>query len=567
MSKVDGETASGLRRSAPSSRIIDLDQSVVDRQQMGMLLQVATEIGSGLELDAVLRRIVAAATSMTGARHGAIGVWASEGTLTSFVHSGKDLDAVRPSGHLPEGIGVLGALRDRTEPLRLTDMTDDPDPVGVPGCHLPVRALLAMPVIIRGSVSGSLYVTDDRPGHSFGDADEVVLRALASAASVAVDNARLIDRVRAAARWACASREINTSLLSEARPHLRPLQLIAERAAELTDAEQAIVLVPVDPDQPHDEVDRLVVSAAVGLHANEVVGQEVSAAESTTGEVFRSGRALITEKFRRPIRAFTDVGARPAIVMPLCSEQHAVGVIVVARNADAPPFDEGHLDLVRDFAGHAAIALTLATERRYERELTVLADRERIARNMHDQVISRVFAVGMELQGVVAHLRSPQLAARLTRSVDELQEVINDIRRSIFDLRQPTAGRRSFAQRVQDTVARLTEDHDEVTTLRLAGMMTAVSDDLAEHAEAVVGEALSYAVQHARATSIAVDISVTDELLVVVTDDGPRVPHDERRRDLADIARRATHLGGQCTITTPSAGGTCVRWSAPLRGS
>ncbi|WP_231987023.1 MULTISPECIES: GAF domain-containing protein [unclassified Mycobacterium] len=543
-----------------------LDELVAERQQMGQLLQVAIEIGSDLELDAVLHRILAAAIGMTGARYGAIGVWSSEGTLASFVHSGMDADTVGLVGHLPVGKGVLGALRDRTEPLRLAQLSDHPAAVGFPEHHPPMGAFLGMPVIIRGAVFGSLYVTDDRPGHAFSEADEVTVRALASAASVAIDNARLFDRVRAGARWTDASREISTALLTESQPDLPPLQLIAERAAELTDAEQAIVLVPADPDLPSDEVDRLVVSAAVGLHANAVLGQEVPVRGSTTGEVFRSGRPLLTETFRRPIPAFTDVGERPAILMPLRSDQQTLGVIVVARNSEARPFDEEHLDLVRDFADHAAIALTLATERRNARDLSVLVDRERIARDLHDQVISRVFAVGMELQGVVARLRSPQLAARVTESVDELQAVIGDIRRTVFDLQHPQARRRSFSERVQDAFGRLTGDDNEGTTLRMAGTMTAVSDELAAHAEAVIREALGNAVRHSRAASIAVEVTVTDELLIEVTDDGSGTRPDHQSRCGMDaITRRARDLGGDCAITSPPGGGTRVRWSAPLQ--
>ncbi len=266
MSVTEGELVFGLRRPDYLSRMQDqLEELVADREQMGrQLLQVAIECGSNLELDVTLHRIVAAALSLTGARYGAISLWAPDGTLASFVHSGMDPEKVRRVGHLPAGKGLLGALRDRTEPLRLTDLTDHPAAVGFPEHHPRMRAFLGVPVIVRGAVFASLFVTDDRPGHGFSEADEVTVRALASAASVAIDNARLFDRVRASARWARASREISTALLSEAHPHQRPLQLIAERAAELTGAEQAIVLVPADPDQPSGDVDNLVVSAAVG---------------------------------------------------------------------------------------------------------------------------------------------------------------------------------------------------------------------------------------------------------------------------------------------------------------
>jgi signal transduction histidine kinase len=569
MSDDEAESAFRLRRPDDLSWIHEqLEELVADREQMGHLLQVAIEISSDLDLDATLHRIVAAALSMTKARYAAIGIWAPDGTLASFVHSGMDPDTVRLVGHLPVGKGVLGALRDRTEPLRLTDLTEHPAAAGFPEYHPPMRAFLGMPIIIRGAAFGSLYVSDDRPGRGFSEADEITARALASVAAVAIDNARLFDRVRAAAQWTAASREITAALLSDADPDLRPLQLIAERAAELTESEQAIVLVPPDPDQPSAEVDHLVVSASVGVHATDVLGQEVPVKGSTTGEVFRSGEPLIVHTFRRPIPAFTDVGERPAIVMPLRSEQQALGVIVVARNTAAPPFGNEYLDLVRDFADHAAIALTLATARRYARERTLVADRERIARDLHDQIIQRVFAVGLDLHGVIARLRSPQLAARVTQSVDELQAVIDDIRRTIFNLQYRPARRSDFAERIQDAVARLTDNRDELTTLRMAGPTSAVSDALAEHAQAVVVEALSNAVRHAEAATIAVEVNITDQLHIEITDDGRGIPSDNQRHSgLANMAQRAEDLGGHCEITSPPTGGTHVHWSAPLHDS
>ena len=174
--------------------------------------------------------------------------------------------------------------------------------------------------------------------------------------------------------------------------------------------------------------------------------------------------------------------------------------------------------------------------------------------------------MGLDLHGVIARLRSPELAARLTQSVDELQRAIDDIRRTIFNLQHPPAERQNFGQRVQDAVARLTDDRDERSRLRMAGPMATVSDELAEHAEAVIVEALSNAVRHAGAATIAVEVSVTDELLIEITDDGRGIPSgNQRHSGLANMARRAEELGGHCTITSAPAGGTQVRWSAPLQ--
>ncbi|MBV8347793.1 MAG: GAF domain-containing sensor histidine kinase [Mycolicibacterium sp.] len=542
-----------------------LDELVAARHQMGQLLQLAVEIGSDLELDAVLHRIITSAMSMTGARYGALGVWGQDGTLASFVHTGVDPETVRRIGRLPAGKGVLGLLLNRAEPLRLDDLTEHPAAVGFPEHHPPMRAFLGVPITIRGNVYGSLYVADDRSGRLFTEADEVTARALASAAAVAINNARLFERVRVSAEWTEASREITTALLS-GDPHVgQPLKLIVERARRLTEAEQAILLVPDDGELPAEQVDTLVVRAAVGLYADAVLGQRVPVEGSTTGGVFRSATPLITESFRHPIQAFTDVGQRPAVVMPLCSNNTVLGVIAVARNAEQPPFDTGYLGLISNFADHAAIALTLASARESEQELSVLSDRERIAHNLHDQVIQRLFAVGMDLQGTIARSHSPPTVQRLTQTVDDVQDIINEIRTTIFNLQRRAGLADGFRQRVQDAVADLTRNADIVTTLRLFGPLIVVGAECSDHAEAVLVEAISNAVRHSGATSLTVEVSVGDQLTLDIIDNGRGIPADNQRRSgLANMARRAEQIGGTCHITSPPDGGTHIHWTAPL---
>jgi signal transduction histidine kinase len=542
-----------------------LDELLAARDQMEQLLRVIVEIGADLDLEATLHRIIVAARELTSAPYGALAVRDPEGDLLSFVHEGIDVDTVQRIGHLPVGKGVLSVSVLDTPAVRMDDLTTHPAAVGFPEHHPPMRAFLAVPITIRGTVFGNLYLTHDEPGRVFSESDEVAARALAFAAAVAIDNAQLFERERSSVKWMEASREITTALLSTAEPHRRPLQLIAERARALTDAEQAIVLVPVDADLPVDEVDTLVVSAAVGLYASEVIGRRVPVDNSTSGAVFRSGTPLITESLAYPIQAFTDVGQRPAIVMPLRTHDEVAGVIAIARGADQPPFDDSYLDLVSDFAIHAAIALALASGREHARQLTILAERERIAHDLHDHVIQRIFAAGMDLQGTLARARSPEVADRLTRTLDDLQTIIEEIRTTIFQLKSPLGSDGGFRHRIQRVVADLTGSRDIVTTVRMHGPMTAVGDELAEHAEAVTAEAVSNALRHSGASRITVEISVADMFILDIIDNGCGIPVDNPRNSgLANMKYRAEQLGGTCEITSPPEGGTRVHWIAPL---
>jgi signal transduction histidine kinase len=540
------------------------DEMLVGRDRREILLRVIVDIASDLDLDATLKRIVTGAMELTGARFGALGVRGPDDTLISFVHAGIDEVAVNTIGHHPVGKGVLGLLLSRSASLRLDDLTAHPAAVGFPEHHPSMDALLAVPIIIRQNVFGSLYLTEPTSRAAFSDADETAVRELASAAAVAIDNARLFDRVRSTAQWTEASRVITTALLSAVDLHAR-LQLIAVRACELTEAEQAIVLVPSEADLPVDEVDILVVSTAVGLYADEVLGQWVPVEGSTTGAVFRSGTPVITAAFGHPPQAFTDAGRRPAIVMPLRSEHTVLGVIAVARNSDQPPFDAEHLDLMSDFADHAAMALTLASALEHARYLTVLADRERIGHDLHDHVIQRLFAAGLDLQGTIARSRSSEITDRLNRTVTDLQTTIEDIRTTIFELHSTGRQRISFRQRIQAAVADLTENGAVVTTLRMSGPMSVIGDDLAGHAESVILEAVSNAVRHSGATQLTVEVAVADELDIMVTDDGCGISADNGRRSgLANMASRAEQIGGRCHLATPPGGGTEVHWTVPL---
>ncbi|GBG39177.1 diguanylate cyclase [Mycobacterium montefiorense] len=561
-----GSAFAGLGRRGLVDRMHEqLDELLAGRDQMEQLLRVIVEIGSDLDLDATLRRIVMSARDLTSAPYGALAIRDPEGGLISFVHDGIDPDLVEQIGPLPVGKGILSVSLLDTPALRLDDLTTHPAAVGFPEHHPPMRAFLAVPITIRGTVFGNLYLAHDEPTRVFSESDEVAARALAFAAAVAIDNARVFERERTSVKWMDASREITTALLSSVDSRTTPLHLIAERACALTEAEQAIVLVPVDADLPADENDTLVVSAAVGLNANEVVGQRVPVDRSTSGGVFRSGIPLITESMSYPIQAFTDVGERSAIVMPLRAHDKVAGVIAVARNANEPPFDNSYLNLVSDFATHAAIALMLAEGREHARQLTIVAERERIAHDLHDHVIQRLFAAGMDLQGTVARVRSAEISERLNRTLDDLQTIIEEIRTTIFQLKSPLGSDGGFRNRIQRVVADLTGNRDLVTTVRLHGPMAAVGGELAEHAEAVTAEAVSNAIRHSCATRLTVDVSVADMLTVDIADNGCGIPADNPRRSgLANLCYRAEQFGGSCEVTTPDGGGTRVRWTAPL---
>ncbi|AFP40308.1 histidine kinase [Mycolicibacterium smegmatis] len=550
------------RRPVGQSHTDDSPEAVEVR--MAALLQDMASLDAGLEPESTLHGILDAIMRVSGACYGAAGLCAPDGTPATFLQAGALAQAVPDS---PDR-DMLGFLRNRTGPLRIDGLARSAAEVGLPELLPPMRAVLGVPLVSHGEVLGSLYVADSRAGFEFSDAHVGVVEVLATVAADVVHSVWHLAKVRTVARWVSASREITMALLGMSGGEDAPLRLIVGRAAELTVASQAAILVPSEADRAPEEVRSLTVAVAAGARADEVEGQQVPVSGSTSGRVFRTGESTMTDGFRYPITSFTDQGRRPAIVVPLRSATNNLGVIAVARDADDPPFDVDEMAIMEDFAHHAAVALTLCRANEQARQLTVLSDRERIARDLHDHVIQRLFLAGMDLQGTIARTKSDLLKERLSRTVDDLQSIIDEIRTAIFDLQSPAASAMSFRQRIQAAVAAVTDNSPLATTVRISGPIVAVDPALADDAEAVIVEAISNAVRHSGATSVTISIEVSDRLDIEVVDNGRGIPANTARcSGLANLKARAQQAGGSCQITSSAGSGTHVRWSAPLSGA
>ncbi len=252
-----------------------------------------------------------------------------------------------------------------------------------------------------------------------------------------------------------------------------------------------------------------------------------------------------------------------ALVLPLRATDKVAGVLVVLRHDDAAPFGQEEEEMMAAFADQAALAWQLATSQRLERELDLLADRERIARDLHDHVIQRLFAVGLSLQATIPRTRSPEVEQRLSDYVDDLQAVIEEIRTTIFDLHGPAGSPIRLRQRLDEAIAQFSDGSLSITT-QFVGPLSVIDGALADHAEAVVREAVSNAVRHARATTLTVTVKVDDELSIEVADNGRGISERTKSSGLTNMHHRAQQAGGTFTVDTPPGGGTILRLTAPL---
>lgn len=556
------ETLSQLRLRELLLEVQDrIEQIVEGRDRLDGLIDAILAITSGLKLDATLRAIVHTAAELVDARYGALGVRGYDHRLVEFVYEGIDEETRHLIGSLPEGRGVLGALIEEPKPIRLDDISRHPASVGFPLHHPPMRTFLGVPVRIRDEVFGNLYLTEKADGQPFSDDDEVLVQALAAAAGIAVDNARLFEESRTREAWIEATRDIGTQMLAGADPAM-VFRLIAEEALTLMAGAATLVAVPLDDEAPACEVDDLVIVEVAGEISPAAKQMTVAVSGTSIGGVFHDRTPRRFDRLDLAVDGPVEPG--PALVLPLRAADTVAGVLVALRSADEQPFSDKQLDMMAAFADQAALAWRLATAQRQMREVEILTDRDRIARDLHDHVIQRLFAVGLTLQGAAPRARVPAVRESIYSSIDDLQEIIQEIRSAIFDLHAGPSRATGLRHRLDKVIDQLAIPALH-TTVQYTGPLSVVDTVLANHAEAVLREAVSNAVRHANATSLAINVSVEDDVRVEVVDDGVGISGDITESGLRNLRQRADDAGGEFTVENMPTGGTLLRWSAPLR--
>jgi len=539
-----------------------LQAVVATRDRVHGLLEAVIAVGSNLELEAVLRRIVEAAVALVDARYGALGVIGEDGQLAEFIPVGLDEAEIAAIDHWPEGRGLLGQLISDPRPLRLANITDHAQSSGFPDGHPRMRTFLGVPLRIRDEVYGNLYLTEKRDGPAFDEEDEVLVTALSAAAGVAIENARLFDESQRQQRWLRASSEVTRRLLAGAAVE-EVLGFVTEQTLEMTGADLVVLALP-------DAARRqLIINHAAGQGAQHALGVVLPTEASLSGKVLASGQAVRVEDFRhdqrvaRAARENLDLG--PAILFPLGAAGDARGVLTVGRHPGAMPLGRAAAELVTTFAAQAGIALELADRRSDAERLTVFEDRDRIARDLHDLVIQRLYASGMKLQGTIPMIDRAPVQERVSSVVDDLDTTIKDIRQAIFALQARGKAAPGLPDKIMDVIEEMTGPMGMTASLRLTGQLDkGIPADVGEDMLHALREALSNAARHGKATSVEVNIGADREFCLLVRDNGTGITDTSRRSGLANLAQRAQQHGGTLAVRPASNGGTELQWRVPL---
>ncbi|WP_280248208.1 GAF domain-containing sensor histidine kinase, partial [Nocardia abscessus] len=543
------DTLSHLRLRELLGEVKDRVEQIIDaRDRMDGLIEAMLTVTSELDLDRTLRTIVHTAISLVDARYGALGVRGHDQQLTQFIYQGIDEPTREQIGDLPQGHGVLGLLFSQPTPIRLDNLADHPSSVGFPAHHPPMRTFLGVPVRIRDEVFGNLYLTEKAGGQPFTEDDEVIVRALAAAAGIAIDNAHLYESARTRQAWIEATRDITTEFLAATAPE-QVLTHLVDHTCRLTGSERTYLAVVPDSEGPPEEITELLITHTAGTRNGQRL-VKLPSGDSTITTAIRSHAPQRLDDARRADlgKIFPDTG--PALVLPMQTPDSTLGVLIALRSVESAPYNNETLALTAAFTDQAALAMQLADAQQQVRELDILSDRDRIARDLHDHVIQRLFAIGLSLQGTVPRTRVPEVRERITDAINDLQEVVQEIRTSIFDLHGGTGDSGRVRQRIEEAIRQQTAASDIRTSVRIAGPLSVIDPELADHAEAVIREAVSNTIRHSGADTVTVEITVADDLTILIEDNGRGLPDDITPSGLTNLAQRAEQASGTFTITT-----------------
>ncbi|WP_342028177.1 GAF domain-containing sensor histidine kinase [Arthrobacter alpinus] len=564
----DADKAVPLLPAAAGTRIEDLLREFVDRagellstqERMRGLLAAVVSVAEDLSLDAVLERVVKSACTLLDARYAALGVISENQSLSHFITVGIDQELKTEIGPLPTGHGVLGLLTSDPHPLRLHDLHDHPASYGFPEHHPPMVSFLGVPVRVRGKVFGNLYLTEKAGGEDFTAEDEELAVALAAAAGVAIENARLFEDARRRSRWLEACMDVTGKMMDDER-NITESSLDMIAATALAESDSSLTMIGVSSDRGPE----LYVAAAAGERAPLLAGRSLALDSPEIAEVLRTGVPTVFEDATDLLGTEDGISFGPIIVIALGPQGPNQGLLILARSQGSGSYSKIVVEMSAVFGSHVALALELARTHRLREQIMVFTDRDRIAKDLHDVVIQRLFAAGLSIQSLQRFITDKTASQRIRAVTTELDETIRDLRNTIYSLRVSSGETELLSDLILRTVRNAAKTLAFAPRLNLAGPIdSAVSEETAKHLLAVLSEGLSNAVRHSDAGAIEVSVDVTSELVsVIIDDDGIGVGDLDHRSGLLNMEQRAEILHGTFDLESGENSGTRLTWSVP----
>ncbi|MBU1662131.1 MAG: GAF domain-containing sensor histidine kinase [Chloroflexi bacterium] len=540
-------------------------------ERLAALHRASLELVRDLSRNTVLERIVKLARQQVGARYAAIGMVNSKGELERFIPVGMSNEMTELMAHPPKGLGLIGALREEQQTIRVADISADPRSAGFPSSHPPMCSFLGVPIMSGGRLLGQIYLTDKEDAPEFTDDDERVIETLAAYAAVAIENARLYERVLRRDDT-LAQRNEDLSVLNDLANTLAGslevgeiLEQTLNRVIDYLGVEAGEIFLR---EEGRKEL-------RLALHRGEAAEAFWSRERFMVGEYFIGrvallGQTLVSTSLETDVRllrkAIVDAGFRCLACIPLMARRKVVGVMTVASRQERQ-FDERVLNLLEAIGAWTGTAIENARLHNQAGRLAVLEERERIGMDLHDGIIQSIYGVGLALEYAQLSIDENTELARekINQSIEGLNSTIRDIRSYVLDLRpRQLRDEQPLKQGLQRLI-------DEFRTHSLASAtLTAGDDGLAnlprENRLAlfhICQEALANVAKHAHARQTNVHLWTSDErVLLEITDDGRGFDLQETNaalgHGLSNMRRRARKVGGEVEIESQSMGGTTI---------
>jgi signal transduction histidine kinase len=553
----------------------------LDEHRLRGLIEVGRSLVSELDMEAVLTRVLEVGRDLTGARYAAIGIVAPGGGLERFLTAGIDEQTRSAIGERPEGLGVLGLLIDRPQPIRLERVGDHPRSFGFPPGHPAMETFLGVPIEIRGRAYGNLYLTE-KEGGTFTQADEKSAIVLAEWAAVAIHNARLYsgsvqrrDELQQTVARLEATTEIARAVGGETRLD-RVLETIVKRARALVEARSLVALL--------EDRGQLVVAAAAGEFDREHTGHRLTGDGGAWRSLLSSGRAERVADLGSRLGITAEalgVTATTALIAPLYFQGRPLGALVAFdRLNSGPAFEPEHERLLTAFAASAATAVATAQSVAESslRESIASAERERgrWARELHDETLQGLGALRVMLASALRTGDPENLGIATRNAVDQIANEIANLRSLITELRPAALDELGLGAAIES----LASAHATATGVAVHVDLALAWEDRRDRRRLgpelelaiyrLVQEALTNVTKHAGAESVWIEVSQDDEtMLVVVRDDGDGFDPSNRGDGfgLVGMRERVTLTGGTLAIVSAPETGTELRARIPLHRS
>jgi signal transduction histidine kinase len=528
----------------------------------GSLTEAIIALGRELELPAVLDKMLLAAIDNTGAPFAAINVLDDKGISIEFHYKGMDSAVWERIGRAPNSVGVLAQIP-ATGALVISEITEHPSFRGLPPGHPPLGSFLGAALRTRNEVFGYLYLASKAGG--FTPEDEAVVAALAAAASVAIENAQLYEEALEREEWLAASQLITTTLLANPGDESAIGGIIATARTLGRAASAALVLPGLGDDWVMEFTD--------GHKADELLGQ-VLPDDGFAMSVIRSGQGTVAPVPPGPsiIDPVQDFG--PTLYAPLRAGERTEGLLMLWRAKGAPVFDDHDLTIAQRFSNQAAVALQLAELAHVRNMESLLAERERIADDLHDFVSQELFATAMQLEAV-AELATPEVAERLRATLQHVKRAQHEVRGVMSQL-QGERTSEPLAERVRREILMAQDSLGFAPGLSVddwgaASAAVELDPTLSDDIVAVIRELLSNVARHSKATSVAVTLSASEgRLAVVIVDDGiGPAGATTRHSGTSNLANRALRRSGTFRLVAASKArerpGTRAEWNVAVK--